>query len=141
MTTKGIVITLIALLLAYPAYLWATYINNTVKSGSAYGFTIGDTKKETYQKLNTSLTEVAGKGEAVFIEIKSNAQLESFLATKSDFNVMVKPLFHDVGFPMFEGENVWNFYVGASYFNTLKLEFCDEQLCKIHRHRKYFELP
>jgi hypothetical protein len=37
MSIKGLVIGLVIIILAYPIYLWATYINDTVTSGSGYG--------------------------------------------------------------------------------------------------------
>lgn len=141
MTFKAPIIGLVIVILAYPFYLWVTYINETVTTGSGFGFQIGDTKKEVYNKLNVALREASGKNEEVFIQIKSNSQVAKFLATESDFYVMIKPLFHDIGFYEFEKNDLWQFYIGGSYFNTLKLEFCEGKLCRIHRHRKYFELP
>jgi hypothetical protein len=141
MSIKGLVIGLVIIILAYPIYLWATYINDTVTSGSGYAFKIGDTKKEVYDRLDVAFGELAGNKQGVFIQIKSNSEMEKFLATESGFDVMISPLFHNVGFVQFEKKDLWQFYIGASYFNTLKLEFCDGKLCRIHRHRQYFELP
>ncbi|WP_254777896.1 hypothetical protein [Colwellia chukchiensis] len=138
---KGIVVTVAILLLAYPAYLWITYINETITTGSGYGFNIGDTKKEAYSKLNTALKDLGGKNGSAFVQVKSNSQMAKFVATDTDFDVMIKPLFHDVGYEQFEKQELWQFYVDASFFNTLKLEFCNGKLCRIHRHRKFFELP
>ena len=141
MTVKGVIIGFIILLLAYPVYLWVTYINEAVTTGSGFGFQIGDTKREVYSELNAALTELSGKNGKAFIQIKSNPQLAPFIATEDDFDVMIRPRFHEIGYEGFEKQDVWKFYIDASYFNTLKLEFCDGKLCRIYRHRKYFELP
>ncbi|AOW78757.1 hypothetical protein A3Q34_19085 [Colwellia sp. PAMC 20917] len=129
------------LFLSYPAYLWLTYIDETVTSGSAYGLKIGANKNNVYKSLARSLSQFKGDGDSVFIQIKVTTETAKDLATKPDFNVMVEPLFHPIGFSSFEKQDTWSFYVNASYFNSLKLKFCEEKLCEIHRHRKYFELP
>ncbi len=48
----------------YLAYLYFTYIDDTVTTGSAYGFTIGQTKTESYRLAR----EKFGRGEIVGID-------------------------------------------------------------------------
>tara|TARA_B100000700_G_scaffold163672_1_gene181147 strand:- start:317 stop:742 length:426 start_codon:yes stop_codon:yes gene_type:complete len=138
---KAILIGIVLLLISYPLYLWITYIDETVTSGQAYGFEIGATKKEVYAKLPAALSKIKSPNELVFIQIKASEKTASALATDADFDVMVAPLFHAVGYESFRDHDSWSFYINASFFNNLKLDFCDDKLCKIHRHRKYFELP
>lgn len=131
---------LIILIAAYPVYLWATYIDEVITEGDAYGFQIGESKREVYGKLSRELKSIVEHGESIFIEIKSTSDIEEYVATKKDHSVMIRPSFHGVGFSKFRMKNQWDFYVGGSYFNSLKLNFCDDKLCRIYRHRKYFEI-
>lgn len=141
MILKLIVINFVILLVSYPLYLWMTYIDESVYSGSAYGLHIGASKREVYDAIPLALYKLKGHGDSVFIQIKSSEKTAAILAAKVGSGVMIKPLFDEVGFDSFAKKDSWRFYINASFFNTLKLDFCDEKLCKIRRHRKYFELP
>lgn len=133
---------LISLMIASYFYcLWYTFIDETVISGQAYGFVIGDSKSETYIKARGSLAKLQGQATAIYIEIKSDANSARLLTAEPGYTLMIKALLHDVGYPAFESKNRWDFYIDGSYFNSLTLKFCDEKLCEIYRHRKYFELP
>ena len=141
MKTKSLSFVIASLLLAYPFYLWFTYIDESVTVGSAYGFQIGDKKKDVYESLPLKLNNLKEADESIFIQIKVTDEIATTLATRTGFDVMIEPLFHDVGYTVFSSQNTWYFYINGSFFNSLKLEFCEEKLCKIYRHRKYFELP
>tara|TARA_R110002074_G_scaffold175316_1_gene338530 strand:+ start:184 stop:627 length:444 start_codon:yes stop_codon:yes gene_type:complete len=124
----------------YIVYMWYTYIDDTSVTGSAYGLNIGDSKYEVYGDLPLALTGLSEFGRT-FIEIKVDKATEVTLATNSDYTVFAQTLLHDIGYEKFKSLDSWEFYVNASYFNSLKLKFCEDKLCEIHRHRKYFELP
>lgn len=47
--TAGCFLTVVLLVASYGVYLYATYLDETYRSGSAYGFTIGQSKLEAYQ--------------------------------------------------------------------------------------------
>jgi hypothetical protein len=141
MTIKGIIIFSMILLIAYPIYLWVTYIDETVTSGYAYGFDIGSSKSVAYGKLNSAFSKIKKSNDRVFFILKVDSSMEESLATKRDFDVMVESRFHDIGLTKFEENDNWHFYINGSIFDTLKLEFCDGKLCRIHRHRKNFEIP
>lgn len=126
----------ILLIASYFFYLWRTYIDDKVIYGEAYGFTIGDNKIETYKKINNPFM-----GEKnIFIQVKVDKNNAEFLATNPNYTIMIEPMFHEVGYPLFMDKNEWNLYFNASFFNTLSLKFCDEKLCEIYRHRKMFEI-
>jgi hypothetical protein len=91
--------------------------------------------------LPLALSKIKKESESIFIQVKSNDELAPYVATDPDFDVMLRPLFHEIGYESFAAKDNWEFYVNASFTNVLKLEFCEGKLCKIHRHRKYFELP
>ena len=141
MTIKQILMVITIFLIAYPIYLWITYIDETVTSGSAYGFDIGSSKSVAYENLNPAFNKIKNSNDRIFFILKVDSGMEESLATKRDFDVMVESRFHDVGLEKFQGNDNWHFYVNGSVFDTLKLEFCDEKLCRIHRHRKNFEIP
>lgn len=134
-------IAIVLMTVSYIGYLWYTYIDETVISGQAYGFVIGDDKLTTYKKALGALAKLKHHSSSVYIEIKSDADCAKLLAAEPGYTLMVKALLHDVGYPVFKSKNQWDFYFDGSYFNTLSLKFCDEKLCEIYRHRKYFELP
>ena len=119
-------------------YLWYSYIDETIVSGSAYGFTIGDSKLETYEKTSPALSKL---GDNVYMEIKVTPETAGVLATNPNYTILVSSFFHEVGYPSFETRNRWDFYFNGSYFNKLSLIFCNKKLCEVYRHRKYFELP
>ncbi|BCO32598.1 hypothetical protein TspCOW1_27010 [Thiohalobacter sp. COW1] len=122
--------------------MWITYIDETVVQGTAYGFEIGDSKSETYTKAKWVLLKLSDSGiTPPYIEVKVNNENEELLATKSEYDLLVQTLLHDVGYDRFIEKDVWRFYIDGSYFNSISLKFCQNKLCEIHRHRKYFEMP
>lgn len=135
-----VAIVILLMIASYIGYLWCTYIDETITSGQAYGFVIGDDKLATYKKAPGALAKLKNHTSTVYMEIKSDADSAKLLAAKPGHTVMVEALLHDVGYPVFKLNNQWDFYFNGSYFNTLSLKFCDEKLCEIYRHRKYFEL-
>ncbi len=141
MSIKQIAMVIIVIFFMYPTYLWVTYIDETVIEGTAYGFDIGTSKSVVYKKLNFAFSEIKKSNDRIFFILKVDSSMEEFLATKRDFDIMVESRFHDVGFKKFQENNHWHFYINGSVFDTIKLDFCDEKLCRIHRHRKIFELP
>lgn len=122
-------------------YLYATYISDDVTVGDAYGFSIGDSKQEAYEKVRRAIAEIHPEDRRVFIEVKVSNEAAEFLATNPDYPVMVEIYLHDIGFERFASMDRWEFYLSAKRFDSLTLTFCDDRLCSIYRHRKNFELP
>jgi hypothetical protein len=141
MKIKSTILVILTIILIYPAYLWVTYIDESITDGTAYGFKIGTDKETVYKSLPLLLNKLKGNQESVFIQIKSTDEFAQALATKPDFDVMIEPLFHDVKYALFTKNETWSFYINASFFNSITLKFCENKLCEIRRHRKYFELP
>ena len=136
-----VVATVLLALLIYFFYLWYTYIDETVTSGEAYGFTIGDTKFDTYNKISGAISDLNYHPSSVFIEIEVNEDLSELLATDPGYKIMANTLLHEGGYNSFKGKDRWDFYFNRSYFNSLSLKFCEDKLCEIYRHRKFFEIP
>jgi len=124
----------------YISYLWATYIDETVRDGGAYGFQIGDSKFDTYKKAGGVLSHI-GDSQGIYIQVKVTKESEELLATRIDYSLLVQTRLHDVGFRRFSEADRWQFYFDGSFFNSITLKFCENRLCEIYRHRKYFELP
>ena len=115
----------IALLIGF---LWATYISDPVTSGSAYGFQIGESKEETAKRVEAlkqkypeavlDVTYGSRAGDHLTMPI-TNVELTR--AKRGDhWQIDLRPS---------EG---WNF---------IRLNFTDNSLVQIYRHRQYFELP
>ena len=138
------VILLVLLLLlcsTYVFYLWFTYIDETIKTGSGYGLHIGDNKKVTYEKVRVTIATIESSGTRVFAKIISQKEYAEILTTKPGDPVMVEAILDPVGFERLKKEDVWTFYIGGSNYNALQLKFCKERLSEIYRHRRYFEFP
>lgn len=125
----------------YILYLWATYIDEAVDSGQAYGFSIGDTKRETFKKLPIAFEQLGSDRQQIFIEVRAGDVEAKRLGVSPGRHVMVKPRLDAAGFDSISAHDQWAFYIGPSHRDFLRLSFCGENLCRIYRHRKYFELP
>ena len=136
-----IVSVVLFLLLTYFFYLWYTYIDETVTSGEAFGLDIGDSKLDTYNKIWDAISYLNYEPSSVYIEIEVNAEVSELLATDPGYKVLVNTLLHKSGYESFKNKDRWDFYFNSSYFNKLSLTFCEDKLCEIHRHRKFFEIP
>lgn len=128
-------------LLGYVLYLWATYISKVVDTGQAYGLSIGDTKSSTFKKLPGTFKQIGAGDQQIFIEIQAGDALARNLGVLSGRHVMVQPKLDAAGYADLSGRNQWIFYIGPDYNDFLRLTFCERKLCRIYRHRSYFELP
>ena len=122
-----VVVIVICVVLCHIAYLWATYIDETITSGEGYGFKIGETKKQVYHKAG----ELFKDKKVYFLHPidEQNHGPHKELRYSSDEYEIIKD------------RNKWNFYFTEDYFDSIKLTFKDGCLMEIHRHRKKFELP
>jgi hypothetical protein len=111
----------------YIGYRWLTYIDDAITSGDGYGFSIGDSKEQTFEKANNLY-----QNKKVFILYPVDHQgfgpHREFKFTKDEY-VLIK----DCDF--------WKFYYSTGYFDLVTLTFEQNKLVRIYRHRKKFELP
>ena len=127
-TSIGSIIALIVIIVSgYIFYRWATYIDETVIEGKAYGFSLGDTKLETYYKA-----QAIYQNQDVYILYPMN---ESGYGPHRQINFQAEE------FKILEGQASWELYYDEGFFDSLKLTFENGNLANIHRHRKKFELP
>jgi len=126
---KAIILIPAALLAIYIIFLWVTYIDKTIVSGSKYGFTIGDEKKEVYKNIKNLQ--------------KTYPNLHFYIRTGERSRDFIEAHVSSVPLEKINGFESWGLqYDGKhEYFNVLKLKFDESHLIEIYRHRKYFELP
>lgn len=121
---KPILLVLIAVGI-YVAYMWATYIDETVETGSAYGLSIGMSKRSVLEALQRQYAD-----KKIFIEYPIGRGVHGPL---DDFR------FREEDIKKVEDNMIWKFYFGERDRITLRFE--QERLVSIHRHRQYFEFP
>lgn len=136
-TTIKIVLSLLLLLVLFIGgnilYCWLTYIDDTVTEGSAYGFTINETKEEVYQKAREVFSD-----KPVYILYPLNSR---------NWGPHLRYYFTPEEYYMLANQDFWRLYFRSdkdkyhSYSDSLKLKFKDNKLIRIHRHRQFFELP
>ncbi len=105
---------------SYFGYLILTYLDETITEGEKYGFEIGDTKAEVFE------------GETIYILHPLDHQ---------NFGPHKKISFNDDEYSFIAGRGRWEFYFNEGFFDSIKLTFSVNQLKKIYKHRKKFELP
>lgn len=127
--------------MVYVGYLWATYIDEATDVGYAYGLSIGDSKRQVFEKLPAAMVQMGAGGRDIFIEIQVNESAGRMLGVDPGKNALVQTRFDLVGLDFWSEQDRWIFHIDGSRRNFLRLSFCGDQLCRIYRHRKYFELP
>ena len=135
-----VIVALVLLFWIWIGYLYFTYIDLLTEKGTAYALSIGMSKREAYDRMEEALRAVEGGDGAAFIELP---------AISADTGLPYGPKIAELlPFERSEGtflalkeSNQWDFYLKRNYRDNLRLTFCNERLCEIYRHRKYFELP
>lgn len=116
-----------ALVLAYALYLYTTYIDDTVMSGEAYGFTIGIEKEDALAQASNNF-----KSENMYIIYPRDAQgVGPF--KKIAFDNEDKKILREMG--------SWKLYYGENVRNSIEITFTDDILFSIYRRRQNFEVP
>ncbi len=117
----------IAVIILYFMFLKVTYIDDTVDSGEAYGFRIGDDKENSYKKARQIFAD-----KKVYIlyplGLNKHGPHKRFLFLGNEYQ-------------MIEARKVWEIYFNEGFFDFIKLTFENDALTSIYRHRKNFELP
>ena len=122
---------LLMLIIGYIAFFYITYIDDAQTSGSAYGFTIGSTKKETVEDIKKLLNNHPN----VVVHINYGPRVGDNKFIKID-----KTTYFEL-----ESHNRWWILLDDTsdhvFSDSIRLTFNNERLSKIHRRRQYFELP
>ncbi len=112
----------------YAAYLWATYLDDTVVSGTAYGFTIGASKREVLAAARS-------------LDDHPHAVVYASYGQRAGDHLSVA--LSQVRIEQLQGHDQWDILLDGpdNFFNSVGLTFSDGKLVEIHRHRQHFELP
>lgn len=125
----------------YVAWLRATYIDELVEAGGAYGLVIGQSKSDALSGLPSAIQAVGFEPESAYFEIKADQRLATQMSVPLGYTVMVSLDSGEDQFGKLLQQEQWDIYFDRDYKNLLRLTFCGEHLCEIYRHRKNFELP
>ena len=114
----------IALIVGYVGFMWISYTCKSITKGAGYGYEIGSSKEETLstaEKLYRKKEITLGCNPYNEEDPKNNP-----VSVKKDAS-------------LFFEEVKWRFYFSCG--SSVTLNFENNQLVEIHRHRQYFELP
>jgi len=127
-TLATVVLIPILVVAGYITYLWATYIDESVASGSAYGFTIGASKQETLDAISRLTNH-------------PHAVVDVTYGLRAGDHFTIAPVPVQIG--QLQMHDRWDVYLDGDgkFFNSVRLTFRDGHLAEIYRHRQYFELP
>lgn len=116
------------LIVLYLAFLWLTYIDESIYEGSGYGFVVGESKQQVYERIRMQhekrpyivLMVIDSDGKPIF--------LEPFEPSPENFTKI-------------EQYDHWEFYLKfkTSNYDSITFWFHRNELERIHRHRKYFD--
>ena len=104
-----------------------TYINKTVRNGSAYGFTIGDSKDSVYKKAR-----ILYNGKKAYILHPLGPH---------DFGPMFRFHFTDDEYHILYPRTVWGIYFKKDFMSSIHLTFQNDSLIEIYRQRALLEFP
>lgn len=145
MTLRKLALSLFCLVavcvVAIGGYLWSTYIDESVSEGSAYGFSIGQTKREAFGAASGALRQANPGDTRIFVQDKVSGETASALGVPDGFVLMHETLLHESSYESFSERDRWTFFFSASFRDTLSVKFCGDAICKIYRHRQHFEIP
>ncbi|MCL6711675.1 hypothetical protein M8R20_32305 [Pseudomonas sp. R2.Fl] len=112
----------------YVGYLWATYLDETLVSGAAYGFTIGASKQEALAAARS-------------LDDYPHAVLYISYGPRAGDHFSIAP--SQARIEQLQAYDQWDVLFNGSdkFFNSVRLTFNDNRLVEIHRHRQRFEMP
>jgi hypothetical protein len=124
----GVSLILLAIVVfGYGVYLVSTYIDETITTGAAYGFSIGDDKTGAFDKAKTTYLDS---------EVYILHPLD-----KNGYGPHKRMTFTADDFKLVGDRDQWKLFFDKGFFNSIELTFDQGKLVKVYRHRKYFELP
>jgi len=123
---KRIFITISTLILIIAVYLYVTYIDETIFTGSGYEFSIGTTKGATFENVK---------------EIFKNKSLYIIFPEDSYGAGPFKEINYNSDYLVFKEKNSWKFYYSNDAWDSIELTFENNKLLSIYRRRQRFELP
>jgi len=118
--------------LGYCIFLVASFIDDEVSQGAAYGFVIGMSKQQVFD-----VAKELYKNQNVYLAERDSASEEEIYISPYKKLTFTNNDFLDLSLRTY-----WTLNFSKRFTNYLELYFDeDNNLVKILRHRKYFELP
>ena len=113
----------------YIAFLAATYISDPVTTGSAYGFQIGQSKQATIRDVKALQRKYPV------------AVLDAIFGPRAGDHITLS--LSRLELAQLEASDHWTVMLDGpdEFSNIVRLNFKNDQLIKIYRHRQFFELP
>jgi len=122
------VLILLSSIFIVPLTIWNIYyIDESIVDGEKYGFKINDGKAEAFNGVVDNIDVYGIKS----VQIGGTVSAFKILDVKS------------IELSDLKEESFWVLMLddNNSFLNTIKLEFKDDKLKRIYRHRQLFELP
>ncbi len=116
-------------IVGYVCFLWASTIHDTMTEGEKYGFSIETTKKEAFSDVLLLRVEYPNLAIYSYVEVELQAQSQLI-----DLNFQYDDLKH---------YDQWRLNLNGKrkYNNSIRLNFKDDKLISLYRHRQFYELP
>lgn len=112
-----------------------------VVNGDYHGLTIGDTKEVAFGKIGSVIGAISPNDSRIFFIVEVDEPLSHAIGMDVGRHAMVQSNLNPHAYEVLRDSDLWRFYIGASYLDSLTLQFCDERLCRVSRVRRPFELP
>lgn len=124
----------------FSIYIGVKSIDDAVTTGSAYGFSIGQTKEQVYEQIHENLYPIA-RGNKLFIDVEVDGESAGVLGAPVGSSILVQSLFPPDGLSSFEANDIWKTHLDVTRLDSITFSFCGLELCRIYRRRQMFELP
>lgn len=124
---SAIIGVIILIVFVYVSYLYISYIDETFLTGTGYGFKVGISKSDTFNKAKEQF-----KDKTVYIIYPENS---------SGAGPFKKLSFDKQDKIIFTNKDTWKIYYGKNVWDSIELTFENDKLFSIYRRRQNFELP
>lgn len=106
--------------------LYFSFYDKVVTSGSGFGYSIGMTKYDAFYKAK---------------ELYKGSNVYTLHVLSRPGSGPDRMYFSDDEYMIFKSRNRWKFYFDENLNNVVRLEFVNDELVRIYRHRYLIELP
>lgn len=123
-----VIVVITCIVLWYVGNFKLTYIDDTITSGEGYGFIIGETKEQVFQKA----AKIYQNEKILFL----------YPVDEQGFGLDKEIKFTSKEYQLVNDRNEWEFIFATDYFSdVIILTFENNRLIRIYRHRQKYELP
>lgn len=119
---------------------YLNYKEHIITTGEAFGFEIGTYKSEVYSQLYSNVVAEGQGYTDLYFSLKVPAEIEHVVGVSKDKTILVQSLFNPEYENVFQGRDVWKIYIDADRSDSIRLTFCEDKLCEIYRHKRWFDL-